>query len=206
MPRTAEQLERLRRRRREQILESAVDLFARHGFEGTSVRMIADAADVSAGLLYNYFESKDDVLRAIFRRSMEDVQESFARAAVGDTPAERVRRLVRAALDVVLEHLSFWRLTYAVRMQPAVMESLDDRVAAWMEAIRRDLEHRLREVGSDAPALDARVLFAAIDGAAQHYAMDPAEYPVDEVAEALARRFLPVAEGGGAGSRAEEGS
>jgi AcrR family transcriptional regulator len=73
-PRTSEQFEEMRRESRERILRSALALFARRGFANTSVRLLAEEAGVSQGLLYNYFDGKHELLRAIFARSMEGVQ------------------------------------------------------------------------------------------------------------------------------------
>lgn len=201
MPRTAEQLAQVREESREKILAAALRLFSRHGYAGTSVRMIAEEAGVSQGLLYNYFDGKESLLRAIFDRSMADVQESFERAAGGATPGERIERLVGAAFDIVRERLSFWRVTYQLRMQPGVLEGLAEDVHAGGEAIRQQLEELLRSAGAALPAIEARVLFAAIDGAAQHFAMDPDHYPIDEVSGSLIRRFLPPGTG-----RKEDGS
>jgi AcrR family transcriptional regulator len=53
--------------------------------------MIARAASISVGLLYNYFPSKADLLGALFEESMRDVQASFASAEAASTPAERNR-------------------------------------------------------------------------------------------------------------------
>ncbi len=51
--------------RREQILETAVRLFAQHGFNGTSTRQIADAAGITEGLIFHYFPTKNHLLHAI---------------------------------------------------------------------------------------------------------------------------------------------
>jgi AcrR family transcriptional regulator len=191
MPRTAEQLEHIREESRERIVSSALRLFARHGYAATSVRMIAEEAGISPGLLYNYYDGKAALLRAIFEQSMRDVQASFALAAGGATPNVQIERLVHGAFGIVRENLAFWRLTYQLRMQPGVLEDLGEHVRAWPEAIRRQLERLLRATGVPSPAVEARLLFASIDGAAQHYALDPDHYPLDEVAAALIRRFLP---------------
>ncbi|MEE2902838.1 MAG: TetR/AcrR family transcriptional regulator [Myxococcota bacterium] len=53
--------------RRKQILKAAVDVFAERGFHRTRVSDIAKKADVAYGLIYHYFESKDDVLDSVFR-------------------------------------------------------------------------------------------------------------------------------------------
>lgn len=51
--------------RREQLVRTALDLFAEKGYRGTSVRDIARAAGVNEGLLYHYFNSKADLFRAV---------------------------------------------------------------------------------------------------------------------------------------------
>jgi AcrR family transcriptional regulator len=50
--------------RRFQILQVALDVFAEKGFKGTSIKDIAEAADISLGLMYHYFASKEALLNA----------------------------------------------------------------------------------------------------------------------------------------------
>ena len=57
--------------RLEQILDAAAHLFAERGFHRTTTKDIAQAADVAEGTLYNYFETKNDLLFAILYRLSE---------------------------------------------------------------------------------------------------------------------------------------
>jgi TetR/AcrR family fatty acid metabolism transcriptional regulator len=52
--------------KRRQILDAAIRVFARQGFHSTRVSDIADEAGVAYGLVYHYFESKDQVLNELF--------------------------------------------------------------------------------------------------------------------------------------------
>lgn len=193
-PRTAQQYHDLREASRKRILESALTLFARFGYERTSVRMIAEAAGVSQGLMYNYFVSKEDLLRAIFQRSMEDVQQALASARETDNPAQKLERLIRSSFELVQQHMPFWKLSYSVRMQPAVLAGLAEELQAWMESIRCTLEGHFRELGAANPVIAATMLFAFIDGIAQHYALDPERYPLAAVVEALVAQYCGAAE------------
>jgi AcrR family transcriptional regulator len=49
-----------------EIIQGAHDLFVRQGYHGTSMRQIAQQAGIALGGLYNHFESKEDVFRAVF--------------------------------------------------------------------------------------------------------------------------------------------
>ena len=66
-------------RTKERILRAAERLFAEHGFDGVSVRQIAAAADVQLALLSYYFETKEGLYRAVFRRRIEPIAEERRR-------------------------------------------------------------------------------------------------------------------------------
>ncbi len=55
-----------------QMLEVAEKLFAEHGFDGTSVRQIAQEADINIAMISYYFGSKEKLLEALFNFRMED--------------------------------------------------------------------------------------------------------------------------------------
>jgi AcrR family transcriptional regulator len=193
MPRSDEQFERMREQSRERILRHALAVFARHGFANASVRMIAEESGVSQGLLYNYFDGKQALLRAIFERSMEEVQEDLTAASGAALPEQSLALLIRSAFQTLRANPDFWRLCYGVRMQPEVLADLGEQVAAWADAILAQIEALLRRGGSADAGAQARMVFAAIDGAAQHYVLDPDRYPLDRVAEQMIRLFAPLA-------------
>jgi TetR/AcrR family transcriptional regulator, transcriptional repressor of bet genes len=187
-PRSAAQNETLREQRRAAILEAGLQQFAHDGFERATVGAIARRAGVSQGLIYHYFAGKDDLLRAVFAHSMAAVDATLVEATAA-APGDRLGRLVRAALGGVRRDLPFWRLTYAVRMQPSVLAALEPDVDAWSGAIRAALATAFRDLGRPAPEIDAAVLFGLIDGVAQHFALDPERYPLDEVIERIVVAF-----------------
>jgi AcrR family transcriptional regulator len=192
VPRSSKQIEQIRELSRERILRTALVLFARHGFARTSVRMLAEEAGISQGLLYNYFEGKQALLRAIFERQMEEVGDDFRAAARAGAPEDALAVLVRSAFETLRARPDFWRLSYQVRMQPEVLAELGDRVGEWAEVIRSGMENVFRLAGAPDAPVRARVLFAAIDGAAQHWVLDAEEYPLDAVANALIRLLVPL--------------
>jgi len=71
-PRTQAQNHDIRTKRRRDILMVALELFATHGYHNTSVSELAKRADISKGLLYNYFHSKEEVLEAVIRQQFSD--------------------------------------------------------------------------------------------------------------------------------------
>ncbi len=86
--------------KRSRILAAAVRLFAGEGFYRTRIGDIAKAANVATGTVYTYFESKERILDAIFKDSMEQFlalgKEDLAGA---ETAADRLRRIVERHLN-----------------------------------------------------------------------------------------------------------
>ena len=66
---------------RARILDAALDLFARHGFAGTSVRQLARAVGLRESSLYNHFASKEAIYHALI-----DARRS-GRCATGPPPS-----------------------------------------------------------------------------------------------------------------------
>ncbi|MCF6411733.1 TetR/AcrR family transcriptional regulator [Pseudalkalibacillus salsuginis] len=70
-PRNEEQNKQLRDERREQILQSALKVFAKRGFAATKISDIKSAAGLSHGLVYHYFSSKDEIFSTLVERALE---------------------------------------------------------------------------------------------------------------------------------------
>jgi AcrR family transcriptional regulator len=77
--------------RSRRIIDSAVELAEKGGFEGVRLRDVAAHADVALGTLYRRFRSKEDLLLAALEQQIEDQGERLSRRPPrGDTPLERV--------------------------------------------------------------------------------------------------------------------
>lgn len=196
MPNTSAPPERTDTTRREQLLKGALELFAERGYAGTSVKAIAQRAGVSQGLLYVHFDDKEALLRALFERELRDVQGTLdANAAATGTEAGSsttglgaLEALLRAAFGVVTGNRDLWQLSYALRFQPAVWGLLEPLMSVWTASIRGQLEGVCIDMKLAHPELEARLLFATIDGACQHAVLE-SDYPVEGVIGTLLERY-----------------
>ncbi|MBP2323618.1 AcrR family transcriptional regulator [Kibdelosporangium banguiense] len=84
----------------ERLLAEATRLFAKRGFDRTSVQDIVEAAGVTKGAMYHYFGSKDDLLHEIYGRVLREQTARLEKFAASEAPAPR--RLKAAAADVVI--------------------------------------------------------------------------------------------------------
>ena len=137
--------------RREELLDAAVEVFARDGYHRASLEDIAGVAGVSKALIYEHFASKrelhDELVLAYAGKIFERLQASAG--SPGLPGQERLRRGIEAFLGFVQEHREAWRALFRdaadpeVAQQVSVVQSQAALVIATL--IRADAE--VREFG-----------------------------------------------------------
>jgi AcrR family transcriptional regulator len=92
--------------RRQQILTAALELFGTKGFHSTTTQNLADRADVSVGLIYQYFKDKEDLLAAAISQIFDAYLSEIPIAVQGAAPdpLSRFRAAVHAYCRVIDEH------------------------------------------------------------------------------------------------------
>ncbi len=99
-PLNKQQLEQIRDKRRDEIKQAALKVFARKGMMGTKMSMIAEEAGVSVGLAYRYYSSKDELFLLLVEGLLEDAREELdVTQALPGTPLEQIRTLTQSMLD-----------------------------------------------------------------------------------------------------------
>ena len=78
--------------KRQQLVDTAIDLFNAHGFHGVGIDRIAEAAHVSKKTMYHHFRSKEELILAALRHHDGLFRNNFMKAveAAGATPRERL--------------------------------------------------------------------------------------------------------------------
>ena len=152
-------------RRQQAVIETSAALFARRGFQATSMDELSDATGLRAGGLYHYIGSKQALLLDIFNQLMEPLLERAAEIEAGDADAEtQLRMLVRAWLahiETHLDHMSvFSQERHAIEHEPEW-----EQVRASRDAFEAILARRLAAV-----ELTDRLALFALLGMVNHTA------------------------------------
>lgn len=90
---------------RQRILGAAEDLFAEHGFAGTSLRQVTAAAKVNLAAVNYHFGSKDNLIEEVFRRRLDELSRRRLEhlAEVNATPAPTLEDILDAFITPALE-------------------------------------------------------------------------------------------------------
>ena len=203
---TADRRARRAAARRSQILDAAAEVFAEGGFARATTKEIADRADVSEGTIYNYFDSKEDLLIGIVGRLAESqslalvIKPEMIEQVLAMPPRDFLNAMFRTRHAFVLEdnHLAMLQAVtaevlvnqaFAARYYGELLKPAMDVLAQNLQA--RVERQEMRPV--DAP-LVARFLFAFELGLLGFYVLgDPlvqAEWQSDTLMEAMVDFFL----------------
>lgn len=104
--------------RRMQVLDAAALCFARSGFHGASMAQISKQAGMSAGHIYNYFDSKDAIIMAFVAMRVEHVTNRLCHVGQQDDPLEYMFEEIDEIVD---EHLDrgFWTMSTEIHAEAA---------------------------------------------------------------------------------------
>jgi AcrR family transcriptional regulator len=108
--------ERDRQALRDSILQAAGEVFLERGYEGLSMRMVAERIGYSATTIYHHFENKDDLLFAVVDQGFERFATELAAAAEStDDPRERLNAIGRAYVRFGLNNPMHYEMMFMRR-------------------------------------------------------------------------------------------
>jgi AcrR family transcriptional regulator len=140
---------------RSRIIAEAIELFSRNGIEKVTVEQIAEAADIGKGTVYNYFETKEDIVVAFMADLELRVQARLHRLAARTGPLEailaefvrlqlrrkqRYHKFVRVFLGQMFLHTDSFA-PYMAEMQKAINPPMEKLFRALQQrgALRTDV-------------------------------------------------------------------
>lgn len=145
--------------RRQQIIDAAYRCFARKGFHQTTMREIYAESGLSAGAIYHYFSSKEEIIKASFIFDFQRALPVFQQAADDPDPLSAIVRLLdffyaglesAAALGADRVNIQGWA---EALVNPQLLSPLQESLQAFVDQLGR-LVRRGQALGGIEPALD----------------------------------------------------
>ena len=188
-PRTERQNKAIRKRMESKILDSALELFANEGYEGTSMQMIALKSEVSKGNLYNYFNSKQDMLEGVLISGLNQISNSYNNYANKLISVDEFEYLIRGNFNIIGNNRNFWRLYFNLVAQPKVQELFKKVFSPFLEQYFTVFETYYKNRGDKDPNISALLLGSTLDGISLGYIVMGDLYPLEEVLNQLINKF-----------------
>ena len=87
--------------KKSRVIEAGIDQFSTYGFEKANINVIAKHAGISIGLMYKYFETKEDLFMTCLDQAIEMLESELSEAVTADCPmTERAEKLIRMIQSV----------------------------------------------------------------------------------------------------------
>ncbi|WP_431028845.1 TetR/AcrR family transcriptional regulator [Lysinibacillus sp. LZ02] len=131
MPRTESQNLELREQRREEILNAALKVFSRRGMVATKISEIAKEANLSHGLVYHYFKSKEEIFTLLVQRASESSVQIIEQAHLqGETPLGKIKWMTEQILQSLSEGQQI--LLFLIMIQASTSDAIPEEVKQFL--------------------------------------------------------------------------
>ena len=148
--------------KQEKILETALHLFAKEGFDNTSTSKIAHEAGVSEGLIFRHFKNKEGLLEALINQGEEKIRNVFADIIFERDPKEVLRKTIEIPYRFLDENREFWLLEYSLKFQRLLLNEKIDK--SFMDPMLQALENAFDELDYMEPRKEAELLYVLLEG------------------------------------------
>jgi AcrR family transcriptional regulator len=166
-------------------MDTALELFATEGFYATSISKIAEKAGISKGLLYNYFDSKEDLIRTIIFNGLDNMTRYVDPNKDGFLSRNELRYFLDEMFKALKSEPHFWRLYFTVFMQPQVLKLVEKKLAVLVHKYLIMLSEYFAVNGSKDPETDALFFGALLDGIGFQFMVNPERFPLEKVKNKL---------------------
>lgn len=189
----------------DRLLDTAELLFAQQGYDATSLRDIAAAANIQQPGLYKHFESKDALYRQVLQRALQPLADQMEATIEGSGQQPSFTTLTDRLMDVLAQHPNVSMLLIrSLLSQPAQRDEIG---MAWVERLA-DYGRRITHAAAIEPAQDDLILqiiaifnlmfgyFWAASLTREFSTVDPLSSKMIEGQKQLLRQFIASMEQG----------
>jgi AcrR family transcriptional regulator len=187
-PRKKEDNQLIKEQRRKEILEISLRLFANKGYESTSIAQISKEAGISKGLIYNYFDSKEDVLKSLVF-DLNSMESTFWEDIQNEDPQKMLENIFSSYFQMLTQNKDKLRLITALTFQIEKFDFIQDLASQKMNAYLSLFEDLLTKLKFKDPKNEAMVLGLLFDGIATQYLVIHNDYPLNEIKEYLFNKY-----------------
>jgi AcrR family transcriptional regulator len=178
--------EKAKEKSRAGIQKTALSLFGKYGYNGSSIRMIAKEANISLGLMYNYYDGKEGLIKSIFETNIQGFTKDFDTLSASNTLD--FTDLINSIFNSIDSRHSFWRLVYSIRMQEPLNQVLSADLLKVQNAFITEIKKVLEKYKLTNLNTEAYLLYSVLDGIIHNYLAD-SNFPREKVLKLLIFKY-----------------
>jgi len=189
-PKSSQQYKKIRDEKRNHIMQVALELFANEGYHITTISKIAQKGGISKGLMYNYFKSKEDLLKSILIETIQEIYSSFDRNHDNILTNDEFEYFVRESFRLQNKNRAFYKLYYILLLQPNILELINSEVSNISQKVIVLLIEYFKKSFSD-PDTEMLIFSSLMKGLSMQLVFSP-DYINDERLEKSTQKILEL--------------
>ncbi len=192
-PREKNKNEQVRQASIQNIVNTAAKLFIEVGYLNVTIEQIARRANISKGLLYNYFSGKEELLKHIIDQILLEMSEFSKQILNTQNPSLKIRLIIKTTFKLLKEKSEFWQTVMPVITQKAISEKMMLNLRQIFMSLTQDMIQTFKAGRVKNAEMEAYQLGALMDGIALHYFyFSENEYPLDKLEKALLTKYSKI--------------
>ncbi|MBN2167395.1 MAG: TetR/AcrR family transcriptional regulator [Marinilabiliaceae bacterium] len=191
-PRTKDAIASLRKDKMLHIEKIALKLFAENGYHATSIASIAKQAEISKGLLYNYYSSKEELLKSLVFRVFEDMLKVFDFESDSKKFSfnDQILKMIDAGFEWVKKNQQSLKIYFGIMLQPAVLIIINDEMWKMAAPYFEKAARFFASSGYSNPLVEVRYFNSMLDGIFLNYVLEPESYPLEEMKQKVINQYI----------------
>lgn len=175
--------------KREQLIEIATKLFSERGYENTPLSAVCEKANVSKGLIFHHFKSKDGLLREIFLKTTKLIVEINATEYKNQTPHEQLIELLESFFSLLESDKLFFQFNMNVIIQPNTKKVLDDLIKERSVFLLKKTKEIFDKIDAENSLVKSYMFIAELDGIALSYLGIYEDFPLQQIKEQIIKKY-----------------
>lgn len=175
--------------KKSKVIEVATKLFASNGFENTSMSNICLEANVSKGLVYHHFKSKEFILIEIFTSVTDQMVAMNTALKPSQEPKLQLVQLIEGIFSQLKNNKELFQLNLNIMFQPTTREILKEQIEKRATTSFNAVKHIFDQISLNKSTLFTYIFIAEIDGIALNYLSVFDAYPLDTIKETLINKY-----------------
>ena len=169
-------------------MSASLELFARDGYDSTTIDSIARRAKISKGLIYNYYDSKKSILLAIYEDAMRQGMVMIDRHKDKKDQYERMRCMIGDFFDMLESNPEYLKLIFVVSLQPGALKDTKE-YSKQMYDRNQEMIGMIYSKATKNDPYRGLMLDALLDGIMINYIRFGSQYPLAALKEKVIKEY-----------------
>jgi len=166
-------------------------MFAESGYHKTSTAAICKKAEISTGLLFYHFSSKEKLLNAIIDLIISKIDDILNQTHSA-SPEKELENIIDEFFNSLIKERQFWDLYMALLYQPDTKELILGRVLEHSKQFRRTIYDLLKAIGSENPSAESFEFEVFRVGIFASYLSNHDERLLEKSCKRMKLKYLPI--------------